>query len=71
MIDDGHLDLSSHDAFSGGVPHRTFARLRAEDPVHWTPEHDGGRGFWSVTRHADILTANGNNAVFSLSLIHI
>ncbi len=37
MIDDGHLDLSSHDAFSGGVPHRTFARLRAEDPVHWTP----------------------------------
>ena len=65
MIDDGHLDLSSHDAFSGGVPHRTFARLRAEDPVHWAPEHDGGRGFWSVTRHADILTANGNNAVFS------
>ena len=33
--------------------------------MHWTPEHDGGRGFWSVTRHADILTANGNNAVFS------
>ncbi len=63
--DDGHLDLSSHDSFTGGVPHRTFERLRAEDPVHWTPETDGGRGFWSVTAHADIMTANGNNAVFS------
>lgn len=63
--DDGYLDLSNHDSFTGGVPHRTFARLRAEDPVHWTPECDGGRGFWSVTSHADIMTANGNNAVFS------
>jgi len=63
--DDGHLDLSDHDSFTGGVPHRTFERLRAEDPVHWTPECDGGRGFWSVTSHADIMTANGNNAVFS------
>lgn len=63
--DDGHLDLSDHDSFTSGVPHRTFERLRAEDPVHWTPECDGGRGFWSVTSHADIMTANGNNAVFS------
>lgn len=63
--DDGHLDLSDHDSFTGGVPHQTFERLRKEDPVHWTPEHDGGRGFWSVTAHADITAANGNNAVFS------
>ena len=63
--DDGHLDLSDHDSFTGGVPHRTFERLRAEDAVHWTPECDGGRGFWSVTGHKDIMTANGNNAVFS------
>ena len=40
--DDGHMDLSDHDSFTGGIPHRTFERLRAEDPVHWTPEHDGG-----------------------------
>ena len=26
--DDGHADLSSHDAFLQGPPHATFARLR-------------------------------------------
>ena len=64
-IDDGHLDLSNHDSFWRGVPHKTFDRLRAEDPVHWTPEHDGGRGFWSITRHADIAMANKENQIFS------
>ncbi len=65
VVDDGNLDISNHDSFAGGVPHKTFERLRREDPVHWTPEHDGGRGFWSLTRRADILAANGNNKVFS------
>jgi len=51
--DDGHADLSSHDAFAGGAPYNTFARLRAEAPCHWT-DWDGGTGFWSVTRHGDI-----------------
>ncbi|MDE2914482.1 MAG: cytochrome P450 [Paracoccaceae bacterium] len=64
MIDDGHLDIADHDSFTGGVPYRTFARLRRTDPVHWT-ETRGARGFWSVTRHADILTANRNFRVFS------
>ena len=64
-LDNGHLDLSNHDSFWNGVPHKTFDRLRLEDPVHWTPEHDGGRGFWSLTRHADIMTANQRNDVFS------
>jgi len=62
--DDGHADLSSHDAFTKGPPHNTFARLRKEDPLHWT-EWDGGKGFWSVTRHEDILAMNGNAKVFS------
>ena len=65
LIDDGHLDISNHDSFWNGVPHKTFDRLRAKDPVHWTPEHDGGRGFWSLLRHQDILTANRDNAIFS------
>lgn len=30
-------------------PYAVFARLRADDPVHWT-EH----GFWVATRHADV-----------------
>ena len=64
LFDDGFLDIADHDSFLGGVPHNTFARLRKEDPVHWTPELRG-RGFWSVTRHADILHANQQNAIFS------
>lgn len=63
-FDDGSLDIADHDSYVHGVPHNSFARLRREDPVHWTSEKDG-RGFWSVTRHADILTANKDNATFS------
>ncbi|MCH2077480.1 MAG: cytochrome P450 [Rhodobacteraceae bacterium] len=55
--DDGHADLSSHDAFVDGAPHNTFARLRRDDPMHWTT-YEGGEDFWSVTRHADILELN-------------
>ncbi|MER7728152.1 cytochrome P450 [Streptomyces sp. NPDC096323] len=29
-----------------------FGWLREHDPVHW---HDGAPGFWSVTRHADVM----------------
>ncbi len=55
--DDGHADLGSHDTFLGGPPHNTFARLRREEPMHWS-DWSGGAGFWSVTRHADILELN-------------
>lgn len=62
--DDGHADLSSHDSFTGGAPHNTFARLRREDPLAWS-EFAGGKGFWSVTRHADILDCNRNFQLLS------
>ena len=62
--DDGHADLTSHDAFANGVPHNTFSRLRAEDPLHWT-QYAGGENFWSITRHADIAEMNKNTKVFS------
>ena len=62
--DDGYADLSDHDAFADGVPHNTFARLRREDPVHWT-EYASGENYWSVTRHADILELNRDFRAFS------
>lgn len=62
--DDGFADLSSHDTFVSGAPHNTFKRLRDTDPLHWT-DWSGGKGFWSITRHADILELNRNTAVFS------
>ena len=62
--DDGFADLTSHDTFSNGAPHNTFKRLRKEDPISWT-HWDDGKGFWSVTRHEDIVEMNGNFEVFS------
>lgn len=56
--EDAHADLSSHDAFSNGVPHATFKRMRDEDPMAWNDSSDGSQGFWSITRHADILEYN-------------
>ena len=62
--DDGHADLSSHDSFISGAPHNTFARLRREDPLAWC-DYKGGKGFWSVTRHEDILALNRNYELMS------
>lgn len=60
-----HADLSDPAAFVDGVPHATFRRLRAEDPVAWTPECDGGRGFWSVTRYDDVMAVSRQSELFS------
>lgn len=65
MVDDGFLDLSDHDSFAGGVPHATFARLRRDDPVSWTDGDGETRGFWNLTRHADIAFANREARLFS------
>jgi cytochrome P450 len=54
---DTNVNLSSQDAFNEGAPFATFARMRREDPLAWCPE-GSGRGFWSVTRHADLLALN-------------
>ncbi len=63
--DDGHADLSSHDSFANGVPHATFARLRKEDPISWSEPTDDTKGFWNLTRHADISLANRESHLFS------
>ncbi|MCH2164418.1 MAG: cytochrome P450 [Marinovum sp.] len=65
MHDDGHLNLLSHDSFASGVPHATFTRLRREDPLHWNQGNADTKGFWNLTRHADILLANKPGSVFS------
>ncbi|MDX2484368.1 MAG: cytochrome P450 [Pseudodonghicola sp.] len=62
--DDGYADLASHDTFERGAPHNTFARLRRDDPLHWT-DYAGGKDFWSVTRQEDIAAMIRNTAVFS------
>ena len=50
-----------------GVPHDQFDRLRREAPVCWHPEPDG-RGFWAVTKHADVRRVSHDWETFSSEL---
>jgi linalool 8-monooxygenase len=57
-------DLKDPDLYVQQVPHELFAQLRREDPVYWNPEVDG-RGFWALTRHADIIEVSRRPDLFS------
>lgn len=62
------VDLTDLDLFAEGFPHEIFEELRQEKPVffHEPTEHTpGGRGFWCVTRHADVVAAAGDAGTFS------
>lgn len=67
------IDLSSRAfwATTAAERERAFARLRAERPLSWHPPvedalvHDpDDRGFWAVTRHADIVTVSRDSETF-------
>ncbi len=58
-------DIVDPDTYVAGVPHATFERLRRDEPVSWWEEHDGGRGFWAVTRYDDLLQVSRETSVFS------
>jgi len=58
------IDLLSPERFAGGQPHDQFAWLREHDPVHWHDE-PGGRGFWAVSRFADVWAVDRDFATYS------
>jgi cholest-4-en-3-one 26-monooxygenase len=58
------VDLTDPVTFRDGIPHELFARLRRDAPVVWHPEQDGP-GFWSVTRHRDVVDVNRDAAAMS------
>jgi cytochrome P450 len=51
---DAFVDLTSHDAYTAGTPHATYARMRRESPVCWIDEAEGC-GFWAVTTYREIV----------------
>lgn len=59
------VDLADLDVFEEGRPWGMFDTLRAEAPVHWNPETDGGAGFWSITRFADIEAVDKDPETFT------
>jgi cytochrome P450 len=59
------VDLADIFRFAKGQPFADYARMRAEAPVMWHAEPYGGPGFWAVTRHADVMTVNGDPITYS------
>ena len=58
------LDPSQPGRFADGSWRETFARLRADDPVHYCADSPTGP-YWSVTRHGDIKAVDMNHQLFS------
>lgn len=51
---DSTVDLTDLTPFLAGTDNEVFARLRSDEPLHWSDEAHGP-GFWSVTRYDDVL----------------
>jgi cytochrome P450 len=58
------IDLLSPASFAAGQPHDQFDWLRANEPVRWH-EEPNGKGFWAVTRHADVWTVDRDFQTYS------
>jgi cytochrome P450 len=58
------IDVSLGDRFVNNTIWPFFERLRAEDPVHYTPASEFGP-YWSVTKFDDIIAIETNHQVFS------
>ena len=58
------VDLLDLDRFQRLEHHEMFKRLRNEAPVYWT-DHPAGQGFWSVSRHKDLIAVNRDTATYS------
>jgi cytochrome P450 len=60
----GQIDVADPRLYREDTWRPHFARLRAEDPVHYHPESPYGP-YWSVTRYADILKVELDHATYS------
>jgi cytochrome P450 len=58
------IDVSHARLYQSDCWHDWFARLRRDDPVHFTADSQFGP-YWSVTRYKDIMKVETNPQVFS------
>jgi cholest-4-en-3-one 26-monooxygenase len=59
------IDLCNPDNFTAGWPHEAFALLRREAPVYRHPEHNGGPGFWVLSRYREVQAVSLDSKTFS------
>ncbi|MBA2536573.1 MAG: cytochrome P450 [Actinobacteria bacterium] len=63
VLDLADVDLEN-DVFAKRIPHETFALLRRDAPVWWY-DWRGGKGFWCITKHADLVAVSRDTKTFS------
>lgn len=59
------VDLTDLDMFEQDRAWPAFDYLRREKPVYWNPEPPPNKGFWAVTRHADIVAVDRDPETFT------
>jgi cytochrome P450 len=59
------IDIASPEVYERGIPHESFALLRAHSPVHWHPWNWSGGGFWAVTTREDLTTVTRDWQTFT------
>jgi cytochrome P450 len=59
------IDIANPEIYERGIPHESFATLRAYDPVHWHPWDWSGGGFWAVTTYDDLTTVTRDADTFA------
>lgn len=57
------LDITDPNTYAHGIPHATFARMRATEPV--AQRTFEGRPYWAVTRYEDLVTVTRDPATYS------
>src|ERR1700742_305301 len=58
------MDVYDLDSYQRAIPDESFKRLRSERPVYFNPEPEG-RGFWAITKHADVVMVSKDPKTFS------
>ena len=58
-------DLTDLDVFERGQAWPLLDDLRENEPLYWNDEAAPNHGFWSVTRHADIVSVTRDEESFS------
>jgi cholest-4-en-3-one 26-monooxygenase len=64
------LDLTDPDLYAHRVPQEELAALRRSAPVWWNEQRTGAtgfgdKGFWALTRHADVMEVSKRHDLFS------
>jgi cholest-4-en-3-one 26-monooxygenase len=62
------VDLSDPTSFADGVPHAVFKRMRAEAPVAFCAERNGGPGFYSISKYRELVQISKQPLLFSSRL---